>query len=290
MNQMDKKIFYAILYWQGIPITKGDIEGMKPKQFKRLEDWANCISNLDSRKKVKSLTTAQIDKYIREYDWLNSKGIIIISPWDEQYPKEFLNLKFPPILTVMGNSKLLQHPSLAVVGSRQPSQVTIDWMRRELNEFIKKEPIILVSGGARGIDQEVHRLCVANLKPTICFLPSGLARVYPNNLISWFEPILNSGGLIVSQFSPFTQIFKSHFHRRNELIACLSCASFIVEAKLRSGSLLTAKKALELGREIATLPCSPNIVSGRGNLQLLIEGAQMITDSLDLQVFWHRNK
>ncbi|MCB9026598.1 MAG: DNA-protecting protein DprA [Bdellovibrionaceae bacterium] len=287
---MERKLFYAILYWQGIHISVEEIEDISSKDFLSLEKWTETLRNSDTKIKVRSLAATLIDKYKKEYDWLIEKGIHVLGPWDHNYPKEFKSLKSQPLLSVMGNIDVLQSPSLAVVGSRQPSQVSIDWMRRELNDFIKSVSVILVSGGARGVDQEVHRLCIANLKPTICFLPSGLARVYPNNLISWFEPILNSGGIIVSQFSPFTQIFKNHFHRRNELIACLSCASFIVEAKLRSGSLLTAQKALHLGREIATLPCSPNIESGRGNLQLLLEGAQMITDSLDLQVFWHRNK
>lgn len=163
-------------------------------------------------------------------------------------------------------------------------------MRRDFHKFINSEDVVTLSGGARGIDQEVHRTSIACQKPTICFLPSGLAKVYPPTLLNWLEPIVEAGGAIVSQFSPYTKIYKSHFHKRNQLIANLSRATFVVEAKLRSGSMMTANYALEQNKEVATLPWFPMCSSGRGNIKLIQDGAQIITNNDDLKVFWERNK
>jgi DNA processing protein len=221
-----------------------------------------------------------------EHNWIKNNDVEIIAPWECEYPKNFLSLTSPPFLTLIGNRGALSKSTIAIVGSRNPSVDSIKWLRNELPLFLENGDKTTLSGGARGVDQEVHRISFSSDCPTICFLPSGLAKFYPPELVSWIPWITKSGGAIVSQFSPFTQIYKSHFFRRNELITLMSLGVFIVEARVRSGSMLTANLALSHGREIAVLPHSPLSVGGKGNLNLIKDGANMILNAKDLEEFW----
>ena len=286
---MKKVIYFAGLYWHGIYLGKEEILDLKGVEDPLQQKWHLKIKDSHKREKIANMSCGHWQRSQKQVEWLLNKGVHLLSPWHVDYPEAFKSLRSPPFLSVFGDPRILSYPAMSVVGSRSPNYLSLEWMRRELYAFIKESEVVIVSGGARGVDQEAHRLCIANKKPTICFLPSGLAKVYPADLLHWFSSILDTGGAIVSQFAPFTQLYKSHFHRRNELIAALSRASLIVEARLRSGSLLTARKAMDLGREVGTLPCSPHLMNGRGNLQLLMEGAQMITNSEDLNTFWYRN-
>jgi DNA processing protein len=134
-----------------------------------------------------------------------------------------------------------------------------------------------------------HRLALQAKAPTVVTLPSGLATLYPESLKEWILPICESGGAFVSEYHPRTVMRKWHFQERNRLIAGLSLWTFIVEGKLRSGTWLTAKKALNAGREIAALGASPWMTGFSGNLALLADGATMIRDAQDLVMFLSRD-
>ncbi len=286
---MNNKMILASLNWGHVQFSMSDISNIN--SLLQVDPVTDISKILCTPKLTENFWNNKtwLKKQEFEHRWLEKRRIQILAPWEQNYPVELKNIKYPPFLSVIGSVHRLNQDSLAVVGSRVPSQVSISWMRSEFSDFLSNTNAIVVSGGARGVDQEAHRLCIAQKNPTICFLPSGLAKVYPAEILKWFDSIVQCGGAIVSQFSPFTQIYKSHFHKRNELIAAISSSTFVVEARLRSGSLLTSTKAMELGREIATLPCSPGAPSGKGNLKLLGEGAQMIGDSQDLQTFYNRN-
>ncbi len=283
---MNLKEVCASLVWNSVPLTKQEISFVRSQE--KLGEESGWKKFLNFKANF-NLDEAWHNKHCTEHKWLIEKGVQLLAPWEQDYPLNFKSLKYPPFVSVMGNIKSLNAPSMSVVGSRNPTSLTMRWLRTEFNDFLLSQKRTIVSGGARGVDIEVHKQCVVTNTPTVCFLPSGLAKMYPSDLLNWVPEILATGGAIVTQFSPFTQIYKSHFHKRNELIAALSHSTFVVEARQRSGSLLTASKALSLGREIATLPCSPNIATGKGNLSLLREGAQMIVDAQDLETFWERN-
>ncbi len=202
---------------------------------------------------------------------------------DPDYPKGFKLLENPPlILTYLGLPCWKSLQLLAVVGSRQPQAQTMIWLDEDLGHFLTTYDIATISGGARGVDQKVHQVSIRASCPTICFLPSGLGDMYPKSLINWHHHIIEQGGAVVSQFSPFQPMYKSQFHARNRLIAGLSDYMLIAEAKRKSGSLMTARIALDLGRPIGVLPCSPVGDTGQGGLDLIYDGAQMIRDYKDL--------
>lgn len=219
----------------------------------------------------------------READWCEQHGIRLSLLGDVDYPAEFVHLKNPPrAILYRGQPVWRYRPSLSVVGSRQPSSMSLAWMDLHLTEVLQSHPTVVVSGGARGIDQKAHAVSLRASCPTICLIPSGFRHIYPPSLESWFETIEAGGGAIMSPFSPSMKMYKAHFHYRNRLIAVLSSLVFVVEARRRSGSLLTARLALELGREVAILPQHPMIEGGLGTLDLLCEGAFPVRDAEDL--------
>ena len=135
------------------------------------------------------------------------------------------------------------------------------------------------------LTQKVHSVSLQVGRPTISILPSGLGRCYPQKMKNWIPHILAAGGAIMSSFAPQYPVYKSSFYKRNLLIAGISEATFIVEARRKSGSLLTAQHALRLGKSIASLPASPLDIKALGGLDLLYDGAIMVRDEKDLEIF-----
>ncbi|MCB0392959.1 MAG: DNA-protecting protein DprA [Bdellovibrionales bacterium] len=210
-----------------------------------------------------------------------SRGFEIYHPAHHKYPTEFYRLSNPPIsLFVSGRISNLK--KLSVVGSREPRPESIEWMERYLGEVVK-EGVSLVSGAARGVDQAAHRISLREKTPTVAFLPSGLNRVYPTDFLRWHGDIVHDGGALVSEYLPDIEMQRSHFEARNRLIAALSPLTLVVESRRRSGTLITARHALQVGREVATISQSPLYMKGWGGLDLLFDGAHLIRDADDLR-------
>lgn len=222
------------------------------------------------------------------HQWCIDNSIHIVYPCHRFYPNEFRRLAQPPLfLSVLGNIERLVQPSLSVVGSREPSSAALDWMELHLGQFLDLCPeVITVSGGARGVDQRTHSLSVRKNRPTIAFLPSGMQFPYPRDLVNWQEKILMTGGCFVSEFSPFLEVRKHHFEKRNRLIASLSRLLFVVEARRRSGTTLTARLARDLGTSVCVLPHFPSYAESAGSVDLLFDGAFPIRDANDLSILF----
>lgn len=219
-------------------------------------------------------------------------GAEIVYPYHPRYPHEFYLLDEPPcFLSVIGNiPSRVSHAVFSVVGTREPSQRAVSWMQTELSAYLDRNPrAVVVSGGARGIDHTAHMAAVHARRPTVVFLPSGLMAAYPAGIEDQFQPIVDGGGAIVSRYAPTQIVRRMHFEGRNRLIAALGKSLFVVEAKRRSGSLMTARLATELGRDVAALPSFPGDLTGSGTLDLICNGATVIRDALDLEAFIARN-
>ena len=216
------------------------------------------------------------------------KGYRFLPPNHLLFPKALNLIPDPPRgLFVWGQQQALHRPMLAVVGSREPSQISLEWMEQTLRGFLLKMPeAVLVSGGARGIDQAAHRIAIRSGQPTVVFLPSGFDRLYPSQLRSWTDSILANGGVFVTEYAPEMEMRKSYFSERNRLISGISAATLIVEAKERSGTWLTARAAAEQGRPLFVVPAHPLENSFRGNLLLLSEGATPVMDAQELVSFF----
>jgi DNA processing protein len=183
----------------------------------------------------------------------------------------------------MGTPHWTKRPSLGVVGSRKMSSLTKEWMDQELLPFLNRNDVSVISGGARGVDQAAHLCALRAKKPTFVFLPSGLSEIYPRDMVEWKNQILNTGGAFLSEYWPNEKIKKHYFIERNRLIAAMSDFVLIAQGEKKSGTLLTAQWALDLGRDIGVLPGHPMDFHFSGNLHLMRSGVPPVVDSLDLE-------
>lgn len=217
--------------------------------------------------------------------YFSARGIHFTYPGCWDYPASFLqNLELSPLfLTYIGSPTWPQRPNIGVVGSRKISSLTKEWMETELLHFLQKHSICVLSGGARGVDQMAHLCALRAKKPTYVFLPSGLEQIYPKDMNDWKKDILNSGGAFISEYWPTETIRNHYFIERNRLIAAMSDFVLIVQGEKKSGTLLTAQWALDLGRDLGVLPGHPMDPLFSGNLHLMRSGIPTVMDSLDLE-------
>lgn len=206
---------------------------------------------------------------------------------EELYPADFYLMEDPPLaVSFLGSPAWLLGRSLSVVGSRDPRDESVSWMEMEFGEFLNQERVHVVSGGARGIDQKAHSLALRRDLPTTVILPSGLGSIYPSALESWKKSVLASGGCFLSEYA-FEQPMRKHFFlHRNRLIAALGQMILLVEARRRSGSLISADQAIKVGRPVMVVPGHPQDKNFSGNLDLLADGALLVRDAQDLGFFY----
>lgn len=212
-----------------------------------------------------------------------AEGAQVLHPGHADYPDEFFDLIDPPLfLAYRGKPVWKERPCLSVVGSREPGPVALEWMELHLDEVIRRRGMVTVSGGARGIDQKAHAISIRAGRPTVAFLPSGLFRLYPADFAAWIPEILACGGAVLSEFHPLKEMRRHHFEKRNRMIAALGRLLFVVEARRRSGSTMTARLARELSRTVCVLPSSPGNPRAAGTLDLLFDHAFPLRDAADL--------
>lgn len=215
-------------------------------------------------------------------------GISWTYPGHEMYPLQFLRMKEPPLFfEYKGSPFWLYQNCLSIVGTRKMHSLSEGWLKTHLAEYLENKNVCIVSGGAFGVDQLSHLVSLKKSKNTIVVVPSGLVDLYPQNLkqiFQFFDPQLIC---YVSEFEINQTLHKSHFFYRNRLIAALGEMTLVVQAELKSGSLLTVHHALENGRPVLTIPAHPMSSGFAGNIKLLRDGAYLISSSLDLLEFWN---
>lgn len=213
-------------------------------------------------------------------------GVQITYPGRIDYPICFIEkLEDPPLLLFyLGEPVWLNRSCLAVVGSRKMTLETKNWLAKELHAFLSESQLVLVSGGARGVDQEAHYQSLRLALPTVVTLPSGLNKMYPSSLEEWKTDVLAKGGVFISEYFPDEAMKSYHFIQRNRLIATLGSSVLIVQGEKRSGTLLTAKLALDLGQNLGVVPAHPMDALYSGNQELLRWGVTPIMDAKDLKI------
>ena len=224
----------------------------------------------------------------RVVDWCHENGAEIIYPGHPAYPPSFHFLEKPPLyLSCLGSNPWLHHPCLSIVGSREPTRSSLDWMETHLPGFLRGSDIAVVSGGARGIDQKAHVLSIRSRRPTVVFLPSGFECVYPPDARNWLKEAIAGGGAVLSLLPPWEEVKRHYFEARNHLIASMGSAVFVVEARRRSGSMMTARLARDLGRPLSALPSAPGEPKSAGTLDLIVDGeCAILRDATDLKAFF----
>jgi DNA processing protein len=211
--------------------------------------------------------------------------IKVIGEESEGYPPLLREIReAPKQLWVRGSIELLSHePMLAVVGSRKASAYGKHCVKKLLTPLVQAG-VPLVSGLAYGIDAAAHHLCVEHDQPTVAVLGSGVddESIYPKVNIKLVHEIIAHGGAVISEYEPGTPPFLGHFPERNRIIAGLTMATLVVQAAQRSGSLITARLALESGRDVWAVPGALNDPLAFGTNELIKNGATSITSPDDV--------
>jgi len=215
---------------------------------------------------------------------LEKEGIKILTFRDSNYPKLLLEIpKFPPVLYYRG---VMQDPDelcVAVVGTRKITTYG-KLVTPQLVEPIVDAGAVIVSGMAFGVDSEAHNIAVKRNKRTIAVLGGGLddKSLYPKHHTLLAQQILDAGGALISEYPIGTPNFKQNFVARNRIISGLSVATVIIECDLESGTLITAKHALDQNRQVYAVPGPIYSPQSTGPNNLLKMGAKPITRAEDL--------
>lgn len=212
----------------------------------------------------------------RALAWQQHPNHHILTWNDPGYPPLLRQLSdAPALLYVIGNPALLLAPQLAVVGSRQPTATGSRLAQRFAAE-LASAGLTITSGLAMGIDAISHKAAIHFPTSTVAVLGTGVDVVYPLQHQSICAKIADHGA-IISEFQLSTPARSMHFPQRNRLISGLSLGTLVVEATLRSGSLITARLALEQGRDVFAVPSSPTNPMAAGCHWLIQQGAKLVT-------------
>nr|WP_246054728.1 DNA-processing protein DprA [Bartonella massiliensis] len=226
---------------------------------------------------IKIASLEDVEKEIQEAERL---GIRFIGMGEPDYPA-FLKVTEspPPLIAIKGNVSIFQKTSIGIIGSRNASaagkKLTVQFAH-----FLGDAGFVIISGLARGIDSVAHQ---ASLKTgTIAVMAGGIDHIYPPENKKLYEDIIFNGGAIISEMPISWKPRAVDFPRRNRIIAALSLGLLVVEAALRSGSLITARQAAEMGRLIFAIPGSPLDPRSVGTNNLIKDGALLTTHPSDI--------
>ena len=222
---------------------------------------------------------ARIDATLQ---WLDAPGHHLVTMADAAYPARLLDLADPPlVLHVNGNAERLRHPALGIVGARHATAQGVRNAQAFAGAF-SQAGLTVVSGLALGIDAAAHAAALEGPGGTVAVVGTGADIVYPARHHKLAHQIVDAGGTIVSEFPLGTPGRPDHFPRRNRIIAALARGVLVVEAAERSGSLITARLASEIGREVFAIPGSIHAELSRGCHKLIRQGAKLVESAADV--------
>lgn len=219
----------------------------------------------------------------RDLAWLaDHPEVTLLSVDDADYPSLLREIRRPPpLLFILGDPTCLNLPQVAIVGSRNPTPGGSD-NAYQFARFLAGAGFVVTSGLALGVDGAAHAGALAADGRTVAVLGTGIDRLYPARHRRLAEDIVARGGALVSEFPLETRSNASNFPQRNRIISGLSCGTLVVEAAVQSGSLITAKLALEQNREVFAIPGSIHNPLARGCHKLIREGAKLVETGQDV--------
>ena len=275
-----------IEYW----IWLSRIEGLNPKLLNALLQKYGSPKTLWSKTKEELLEDGVKEKYAceitnnnyrekldRYLKYMYENDIDIITIRDKYYPDKLRVIYDPPIvLYVKGNKKILNDKSIAIVGCRMCTNYGKS-VASKLAYNLSLNNINVISGLAKGIDSFAHKGALEIKGKTIAIVGCGLDRVYPKENRMLFERIIKDGGAIVSEYIIGTKPIAKNFPRRNRIISGMSDGVIVVEAREKSGTLITVDFALEQGKNIYTVPGNIDNPNSYGTNALIKQGAKVIT-------------
>lgn len=251
------------------------VEGVGPVKIKKLLEESGSIE------KVCQILKAPLDQAEEEINKALKKGITMLCPEDSDYPELLKNIHDPPpVIYVRGNLIKSDNKALAIVGTRTATRYGLETAQRLAKE-LSSLGITVVSGLAIGIDSAAHRGAVQNKGRTIAVLGSGADEVYPRQNQKLAESIIANGALI-SEFPLGMKPDTWTFPQRNRIISGLSLGVIMVEGNYDSGAMITAKLALEQGREVFAVPGNIEMEQSKGPHWLIKQGAKLVESVEDV--------
>ncbi len=227
------------------------------------------------------IKTANWDGVEQDNRWQEGADQTILTYEEPAYPLLLKHIYDPPVvLYVKGSLRGLSLKTVGMVGTRKPSMSGRHIARRMAKE-LAEAGVCVVSGLAQGIDAEVHQGCLLGQGPTIAVMGTGIDRIYPAQHQALAAKIAAQGALI-TEFPLQSAPCAGHFPRRNRIISGLSSSILVVEASIRSGSLITARMALEQNRGVMAIPGSLHNPQSRGCHFLLQQGAKLVVSTADV--------
>jgi DNA processing protein len=281
-------------YW----LAWSQISGIGPILIQRLKQH---FSNLETAwkaspgelRKVEGFGIQTLEKVVQQKSRLNPEQLLtqhqqinphFWTPADPEYPQLLREIPTPPpLLYYRGEIDLQensgQKPLVGIVGTRQPTEYGIKWTR-QISTALAKNGFTVVSGMAEGIDTESHSAALKAGGRTIAVMGTGVDVIYPHKNRDLYQQILKSG-IVISEYPAKTPPNRTHFPRRNRIIAGLSRAVLVMEAPLKSGALITATYANEFNRDVYALPGKIDDQPSQGCLKLISQGAGLINHELN---------
>lgn len=268
--------------WKGIyQILQRDCQLMSIFKYD-IQDWKTILPRTPLPKLslfFNDLHSINIDKQMTQYKLNNIK---ICSYFDKEYPNRLKHIYNPPwVLYMKGNFQLMhERKILSVVGTRNPTNYGESAIKRILPRLVENEYVI-VSGLAAGIDTYAHQAAMKGKGKTIAVLGGGLFQIYPKENVPLALQMMKEQ-LVISETPPFQKPEPWMFPLRNRIISGISDGALVIEAKEKSGSLITAYQALEQGKEVFALPGNITSPSSVGTNQLIQEGAKLVLTFQDI--------
>lgn len=276
-------------YW----IWFATLDTLNPIQKKKLLDLYNSPEKVFMAKKgelenliflrksnIDELLTKRDINLIKKYEeYIIKNNIQIINITDADYPDKLKNIYDSPItIFAKGNISLLNSCSIAVIGCREASRYGLN-VAKKMSYDLASKNIVVVSGMAKGIDAMAHRGAINN---TIAILGSGVDYPYPTENIGIYKDILKNNGLIISEYIVGTKPEAKNFPKRNRIISGLSEGVLVVEAKKKSGTMITVDFALEQGKNVYIIPGAIDSPNSEGTNELIKQGAKLVTSVEDI--------
>ncbi len=235
----------------------------------------------DIRQQVRHPSVVEVR---RSLEWSEANSIHVLSHTDPRYPPLLSEIaQAPPYLFVKGDISVLQRDQVAIVGSRSASKAGLANAHNMATELVMRD-FVVTSGLALGVDGHAHAGALAGLGQTVAVVGTGIDVVYPYRHKQLAQDIVDNGGAIVSEFPLGAVASPRNFPRRNRIISGLSLGSMVIEAAIKSGSLITAKYALEQNREVFAMPGSVHSPLSRGCHTLIKQGATLVESVDDICV------
>lgn len=245
------------------------------KQGMDLNELVDFVQHNESKLSPEAISTAYDNAQRTMGHILSMDNVGIVTVADNDYPRKLKSLgnRCPVVLFYRGDLSIVEEDSIAIIGTREPS----DWSQRVeaqlTNKIIELSDRVIISGLAIGCDTVAHRACIDAGGKTVAVLPCGINNISPEENKTLCDEIVSSGGLLISEYYPAAAATQYTFVERDTLIAAFSDATFVIECGIKSGTMHTVDAAEKLKRRVAAYFCE---VAGKGHY----EGNQHIIDNM----------